>query len=51
MLFTYDHPFKRWGFWIREKYVTNDYVELIYVEDYKTVGSHLVSKGEPGRSD
>ena len=37
MLFSFDYAFKRWGFWIREKYVTSDYVELIYAEDFAKV--------------
>jgi hypothetical protein len=35
MLFTYDYPYRRWGFWIRENFVTTDYMETIYVEDFR----------------
>lgn len=39
----FDFPKNRWGFWIRDYYVTNEYTQVIYFEDYNVVITHFTS--------
>jgi hypothetical protein len=35
----YDYPNRRWGYWHRFNYVTDDYTEWLYIEDFNQVSA------------